>query len=249
MAELHLERRIDASPALLWKYISTPSGLACWQADRVEGSLEEGFFSLRWPQLGARLDLSVAATEPLRSLALRAGDHVVSMRLEDTSVTLCHGGLHEDDDLVGLESSWHAALSLLEIAASTHPSMPRSINWLFQPVQASAELAHYYFTDPRALGQWLGNTSDSLTANAPFSINCDGTQLSGVVLWSGRDVCLKVRELGDGALTFRTLPAPRDERVVAVGVSCWGHDPDPHLAELLEGALLRLSRLTARSHG
>lgn len=242
-----IERPIDAPRALLWSYLSTAGGLSCWQADRVEGGLDEGSFSLRWPQLGARLDLSVAEMEHQRSLVLRAGENVLNMKLSDGGVLLRHSGLHEEDDLEGLSSSWHAALSLLQIAATSHPRKTRAVHWLFQPIQASAELAHYYFTDVRALESWLGTADRTLQTHQTFRIDCDGQALTGTVMWGERDVCLRVHELENGALTFRTLPAPEQQRVVAVGVSSWTQKAvDAELLTRLEGSLSRLARIVQK---
>src|SRR5690606_12158482 len=90
---LKLRAAINAPQEALWRYVSTAEGLACWQADRVHGSLEGGSFSLTWPDLGARLDLSVAEIQVGRRLVLRAGATALDLQVENGAIELCHHGL------------------------------------------------------------------------------------------------------------------------------------------------------------
>lgn len=242
---LFLRAHIDAPDDLLWSYLSTAEGLACWQADTVKGDVESGSFSLRWPELGARLDLTVAELERGRRLVLRAGGTSLSLLVEDSYVELQHRGLDEGDDLIGFESSWLTALSLLRLAATKHPRAPRVVSWFFAPVPISAELLHCYFTESTALATWLGNTSRDFSAGNPYRMEVFGGQsIGGDVLYSKRDVCLHVSDWNDGALAMRSLPGPENGRIAALGISTWRARAPRETAPTLEGALRRLSTAT-----
>jgi uncharacterized protein YndB with AHSA1/START domain len=242
MEPLVLKMALDAPRDLVWDYITTAVGLACWQADEVTGSLSEGQFSLRWPQLGARMDLSVAQVTPHERIILRAGETALELSLGDRELRLQHHGLHEDDDLVGLESSWRAALSVLSLAVTHHPRVERKVHWLFQPVQASAELVHHYFTNQAGLELWLGSTKKSLIQGTRFELDINYQIITGEVLCADRDVCISVDQWRNAALTLRTLPAPSEQRVAALGVSTWGFSLNQQLLDHLDASLARLSR-------
>lgn len=243
MTALVVRASISVDPGLLWNYLSTASGLACWQADQVEGSLEDGAFSLRWPQLGARLDLTVTQWEKEARLLLRAGGTSLELLQGPQSVELRHGGLDDEDDLAGLESSWQAALALLEIAATRHPRKTRKVHWLFAPFSGSAELAHHYFTDPAGLAFWLGSTDGPLLGGQDFQLKADDQQLTGTTLYSGRDVALRLRELDDGSVILRTLPGPERCRIVAIGLSSFVGLPPADLIDLFQRGIRRLELL------
>jgi len=244
MKPLLVSRNLPAPREILWKYVSTALGLSSWQADSVEGGLDEGTFQLRWPELGARMDLDVDEVDEGRRLTLRTGDTRLRMEVGEGRIQLAHEGLQPDDDLPGLESSWHTALSLLSIATSRHQEKKRSVRWLFRPITGSAELAHYYFTDPRGLAPWLGASAVGLTEGAPVAIEFDKKErITGEVLAAGRDVCLRVDQINNGALVLRTLPGPEDQRIVAAGISVWGGTPNDKFIELVETALGRLARI------
>lgn len=242
---LVLQKRVAASRELLWDYVSTASGLACWQADVVEGDLLSGSFSLRWPSLGARLDLSLAELQRGERILLRAGGTSLELRVQEGLVELTHSGLDSEDDFSGFESSWNTALALLELAAVRHPRKERKVKWLFQKVPASAELLHFYFTDREAMGTWLGTLEDELAYPNDYKLHLfGGEQLSGAVLYSTRDVCLHVAEWNHGALSLRSLPGPEDSRIAALGVSTWEADLPSGVTSSLKGALQRLSATT-----
>lgn len=242
---LILQKRVAASRELLWDYVSTASGLACWQADVVQGDLSSGSFSLRWPSLGARLDLSVAELERGERILLRAGGTTLELRVEEGLVELTHGGLDTEDDFSGFESSWNTALALLELAAVRHPRKVRAVKWLFQKVPASAELLHFYFTDREALGTWLGTLDEELAYPKDYTLRLFGGELlTGTVLHSTRDVCLHVAEWNHGAVSLRSLPGPEDSRIAALGVSTWESELPSAVTSSLEGALQRLSTIT-----
>lgn len=244
MTQITVFRDIDAPKDLLWDYLTTERGLSCWQADSVQGDLASGSFSMRWPKLGARLDLNVQEVELERRLVLRSGANVLDLRLEGGKVFLTHEGLSDQDDVEGFRSSWHAALSLLELAATRHPRSTREIEWLFEPAPTEADLAQCFFTEPGALSSWLGTTTQILKRGDNYSLALFGGQrLTGRVLFDERDVCLHVRELEDGALSFRTLPAGEGQRILAVGISTWNSSCPQKLRDSLEGALHRLAQL------
>lgn len=243
MPSIVLKKRIDAPAELLWTYLTTAGGLSCWQADDVQGSLESGNFSLRWPQLGARLDLSVSDIEYRKRIVLRAGQNAVSLSLSNDHVELEHEGLDAADDLDGLRSSWRLALSLLCHAAERHPSQKRHVTWNFCPVPASHELLHYYFSTDEGLRSWLGELGPQLEVGKPYRLKTDGGVFEGMVLLNdeGRDVALSVDQLDQGVIVLRTLPAA-EGRVVAVGISTWtGSDRAAALVQQLEGCLSRLA--------
>ncbi len=188
------------------------------------------------------MDLSVSEVTRGERIVLRAGETALELILGDRELLLQHHGLHEDDDWVGLESSWRAALSVLSLAVTRHPRVERTVHWMFQPVQASAELVHHYFTDRRGLELWLGSTSVSLSRGQRYELDINYQIISGDVLCSERDVCLSIDQWKNGALTLRTLPAPDEQRVAAVGVSTWGFSLNQKLLDHLESSLNRLAR-------
>lgn len=242
---LFLRAAINAPDELLWSYLSTAQGLACWQADTVKGDLESGSFSLRWPELGARLDLSVAEVEFGRRLLLRAGGTSLCLQVHGGVVELEHRGLDEEDDFSGFESSWLTALALLDLAVTRHPRAPRAVTWLFAPVPTTAEHLHCYFTESAALSTWLGRTERDFLAGSAYRMELFGGQsIGGEVLYCKRDVCLHVREWNHGALALRSLPGPDDGRVAALGISTWEGRAPSEMAPALEGALRRLSTAT-----
>lgn len=243
VASIVLKKRIDAPTQVLWTYVATAGGLSCWQADDVQGSLESGNFSLRWPQLGARLDLSVSSVELGECIVLRAGQNALSLRITKDHLELEHEGLDVADDLDGLRSSWKLALSLLRHAVEQHPQKERRVTWNFCPVPASHELLHYYFSTTEGLRSWLGELSPRLRVGERYQLKTDNGVLEGTVLLNdeGRDVALSVDQLDQGVLVLRTLPSA-EGRVVALGVSTW--EPSTltdSLTEHLEGCLTRLA--------
>lgn len=242
---LYLRASIDAPDDLLWSYLSTAQGLASWQADTVAGDLESRSFSLRWPELGARLDLSVAEVERGRRLVLQAGGTSLCLKVQGGVVELEHRGLDEDDDFSGFESSWLTALALLKLAATRHPRVPRSVTWLFAPVPTTADHLHCYFTEAAALATWLGRTEQDFAAGSAFRVALfGGPTIGGEVLYCKRDVCLRIHEWNDGALVLRSLPGPDNGRVAALGISTWESPLPREAAPTLEGALRRLSTAT-----
>ena len=252
MAFLELTQRIDAPLPLLWHYISTSEGLSAWHADHVEGSIAQGNFQVSWPRLNAKMELKVDRAEPLRVLALRAGQSSVTLSLSHGGVHLVHDGLDDDDDLAGFRSSWSLALSLLAHAVSRHPERARHVGWVFERAPTTPELVHFYFSDALGLRQWLGTTSRDIGGvgdNVVLELG-GGVHLHGRVLSHepGRDLALSWRELDDAALVLRTLPASSGDRSLSLSLSTYGNPAPNETMKLLERSLGRLSE-TLRGRG
>ncbi len=243
LAEISLTWPLSASPGTVWPYLTSATGLSCWQADEVTGSLEDGAFSLRWPALGARLDVSVADVRREEHIRLKAGQNVLDLRLKADSIELTHQGLDEADDLEGLRSSWKVALCLLDHAVRHHPGQRRKVDWLFRQIPLGPELAHYYFTDQNGLASWLGTSSASLEVGRRYALALDHLALRGEVLLAepARDVALAVDNLSASFLAMRTLPAPEDGRVVALGLSSFAPVDTRAVLSDLEHGLDRLA--------
>lgn len=248
MAKIELTVPIHAPRDELWRYLSSASGLSCWQADEVTGSLQEGEFSLRWPSLGARLDLSVADVVRGERITLRAGQNALSLSITEEGVQLLHEGLEETDDLPGLRCSWRLALSLLAHAAKRHPGRTRHVEWLFQLLPMGHELAHYYFTEPAGLSSWLGIPRAAVTEGTAYHLALDHGAVDGTVLVceNGRDVALTVEQLAASVLVLRTLPAPQEGRVIALGLSSFDESTTEPLLTDLHVALARLRGVAER---
>lgn len=241
---------IDAPRDLLWKYVSSAGGLAAWQADAVTGDLESRNFSLKWPELGARLDLSVAEVEMGERIVLRSGATALELKVSDGQVELTHRGLDPDDDLEGFESSWKTALALLRLATTKHPGQTRTVRWLFEKVETPAELLHHYLTAAPALGTWLGKSDGPLVTAEHYEIQLfGGGTMSGDVLHAERDVCLHVGEWNNGALSMRSLPGPDNARIAALGISTFKGEAPSNVRPALKGALNRLAATTKSQEG
>jgi hypothetical protein len=243
---ISVSQPVAASRGAIWRAVSEARGLARWQADAVTGGLDQGAFVLSWPSLGARLDLEVVQAVPEKHLVLRSGDATVELALEDGHIELVHRGLEPGDDLEGLRASWSTALSILSHYLSHHEGSDRHVSWIVRSARTSADVAHVFFTDKRALGSWLtrgdggvGEVGDSVSFTTHW-----GSCFSGQVLArrAGRDVALRLNEPEDSVLVFRTLPAPHaeGERLVAVVWSRWGAVPQSKLPNHLSGAVGRL---------
>lgn len=253
MASLELTEIIDAPLPLLWHYLSTAAGLSAWHADRVTGSLDEGF-RVAWPSLNAELDLRVEHAETLKRLVLRAGSTTVQLSLSHGGVHLLHEGLDEDDDLAGFRSSWALALSLLKHAILAHPKKPRHVGWLFERAMGDPELVHFYFSTKLGLERWLGSTTSDLGApGSAARLDLGGGHvLSGRVLCheEGRDLALEWSELGGAALVLRTLPAARGQRSLSLALSTYDAEPPAEVLALLKRRLSALSEiLNGRGRG
>lgn len=244
MTSIDLFRPSGAPPETLFRFLSTARGLSAWHADQVFGDLESREFRLRWPSLSAELRLEVLRSEPGKFVALRAGDSVVSLALEDGGVRLVHEGLAESDDLEGLRSSWSLALALLDHAATHHEHGSRKVHWAFETLPLSPELAHYYFATKIGLGQWLGRTDLDL-GSVGDRVDLElapGLHLRGAILAHepGRDLALSWKDLDHAVLVLRTLPAPGNERTLTLSLSTWDDAPHDREIALLGTALARL---------
>ncbi len=243
---ISVSQPVAASRSAIWQAVSEARGLARWQADAVSGGLDQGAFVLSWPSLGARLDLEVVQAVPEKSLVLRSGDATLELALHDGHIELVHRGLGPEDDLEGLRASWSTALSILSYYLSHHEGSDRHVSWIVRPVRTSADIAHVFFTDKRALGSWLTRGEGGIgEVGDPVSFTSHwGACFSGQVLARrpGRDVAIHLNEPEDSVLVFRTIPAPhsRTERLVAVVWSRWGAVPASTLPNQMSGAVGRL---------
>jgi uncharacterized protein YndB with AHSA1/START domain len=253
--EVHLSCSIRASREELWEACSTRSGLECWYADRVTGTVARGsVLRLEWPDLGATVELGVDAVHPGERVLFVNGASQVSLAVFDGRIELSHAGLESDDDVQGFQSSWRVALSLLKHSLEEHPGSPRRIRWAARSVKASPELVHLCFTSPAALDKWVGRGSRMGGEGDAYALTLpSGERISGKVLSrsEGRDVALSWDEQNDSVLIFRTLPSPRidEERVAAICWSKWGatEPGERALERQLNEALERLGAMLAMS--
>lgn len=244
VTSIDLFRPSSAPPDTLFRFLSTARGLSAWHADEVRGDLDSREFRLRWPTLSAELRLDVTRSEPGRLVALRAGDSVVTLSIEEGGVRLVHDGLSETDDLDGLRSSWGLALALLDHAATRHPGGERRVHWAFETLTLSPELAHYYFATKIGLEQWLGRVSADLgEVGAQVDLSLDPeTRIRGTILAHepGRDLAISWDALDSAVLVLRTLPAPHGARTLTLSLSTWDDEAHPREIALLDAALRRL---------
>ncbi len=247
---IHLERSIAAPADAAWEACATPRGIARWQADEVTGTVERGSsLALRWPALGARVDLDVVDVAPERRLVLRSGDALLALDLAPGSIQLEHGGLAPGDELEGVASSWRLSLSLLAQSVERHRGRDRRVEWVVRRARTNTAAAHAFFTDGSALGSWLARHGSVGPEGSRYELELmSGTRMSGRVLshTPARDVALEWSEQGDSVLVMRTLPSPvdPDDRLIALCWSRWGADPPPDaLKGELAAALDRLARI------
>jgi uncharacterized protein YndB with AHSA1/START domain len=253
--EVHLVCSIQASREELWQACSTRSGLECWYADRVTGSVARGVvLRLEWPDLGATVELGVEEVVPDERIVLVNGASRVTLAVADGRLELSHAGLQSEDDVQGFSSSWRVALAMLKHALEEHPGSPRRIRWAARSVRASPELVHLCFTSSAALDKWVGRGSRMGAEGERYALTLpSGERVSGKVLCrtEGRDVALSWEEQNDSVLVFRTLPSPRaaEERVAALCWSKWGatEPGERALEKQLNEALERLGAMLAMS--
>ncbi len=228
----------------LWYYISHAKGLACWQADQVQGSVQEGEFILRWPRLGIRMDLSVLHARHHETITFKTGQTKLSLSLTEDGIHLVQDGLEEPDDLEGLRCSWRVSLALLAHAAERHPRCRRHVKWLFEPVPFEKEVIRYYYTEPRGIASWLGATPTRLREGHSYELALDHGKITGKVLVSHFDVALTVDQLCSSVLVLRSLPATSGRRVAAAWVSLFDKSIHrPLLLDLHEDLLAGFKRL------
>lgn len=246
MVAVQLERRIIAPSLEVWRALSTPRGLALWQADQVRGQLELGHqVELAWPALGASLELGVEELEPGRRIVLADDDTRLELELITGGVRLTHHALADGAHALGMESSWRLALSQLAHSLERHPLCRRVCHWAALPMRASPETVYSMATEPTLAARWLwSGTVGQEGTRARLRVG--ELPLSGRVLCHvvGRDLSLVWEEQGASTLTLRTLPSPLSdsERVVALVWSCW-EPPDAAPEQGNERALKAQPRL------
>lgn len=245
-ASVFVSMPIDAPRSAVWRAVTDARSLSRWQADTATGGLEQGNFVLGWPSLGAHLALDVVRAVPEESIVLRGGGATVEIALKDGAVELEHRGLGPNEDLEGLRASWSVALGLLSHYLRHHEGSDRHVSWVARPMRTSAEVAHVFFTEQRALASWLtrgdggiGNVGEPVSFTSHWGARFAGTVL---VRRPGRDVALVLSSPEDSVLVLRTLPSPISarDRLVAVVWSRWGAVPASPLPNQLSGAVARL---------
>ncbi|MEZ4219550.1 MAG: SRPBCC domain-containing protein [Polyangiaceae bacterium] len=239
MTTFHLSQPVDADPALVWSALSQPRGLAAWQADRVEGSVEPGArLALSWPSLGVAVEVSVTEWIPQRRLVLAWDTHRVTFEVDPGGVHLTCAGITNQDELEGTGSAWALSLATLAHYCEHHAERERSVCWLSGIARAEPELIHTYFTEVWAQRHWLGEGSGFGAVGSAVSIQLTPERaLSGRVLahTAGRDLLVSWEEDGESVLAFRSLPSPLgSERMVMLSWSRWnpGAPPDGHFSAL-----------------
>ncbi|MBN2191800.1 MAG: SRPBCC domain-containing protein [Polyangiaceae bacterium] len=250
MAAVRVTRRMVASRAALWRALSTPQGLATWQADEVDGEFVPGrTLTLRYRVLGASISLEVVAVEDGRRVVLAAGPAQLEMRVGEGEVTIEHSGLTPGDEADGTRSSWRVSLATLAESVERYPGRPRFVAASAAFVRAPPEVCYVYFADPTALGRWLfhGAVFGPPGVSVPVKFAWGSAATIRIIASTpGRDVALAWDE-GAAVIALRTLPSPRDsdERIALVSASCWGHPLSVEAASGLRAALGRLERLLA----
>lgn len=250
---LRLEQPISAAPDLIWRALSSPQGLARWQADEAAGEVSEGgLLRLTWEAFGANVELEVIACVPHQRLRLRHGTSEVEFTLSDHHVSFAQYGLEPGEDVDGLRSSWTVSLAQLAHSVERHPGRRRHVEWAVRVATAAPETLHLYFTEPELMRLWLGDSDGPLRRGENYQCTLhSGVQLTGKVLAlvPGRDVALTSDDLGEGVIVLRSLPNPMEPklRIVAASVSQWGRPTRlaSKLVEQLDAALGRLANMSA----
>ena len=252
-ATLHLDQPIAAAPDLIWKALSSPQGLARWQADEVMGEVREGgVVRLSWGAFGANVELQVLVCVPHQRLRLRHRQSEVEFSLHEHQVQFTQYGLEPGEDVEGLSSSWQISLAQLAHSIERHPGRRRSVEWLVRTTSARPETLHLYFTQPELQKSWLAEAEAPLRVGEPYAWTLQsGIRLTGRVLAlvPGRDVALSCDNLGDGIIVLRSIPNPLDDgmRIIAISVSQWGRPArtGTRIVEQLSLALPRLANLSS----
>jgi uncharacterized protein YndB with AHSA1/START domain len=250
---LRLEQPIAAAPDLIWRALSSPQGLARWQADEAAGDVSEGgSVRLSWDAFGANIELKVLTCVPHQRLRLRHGVSEVEFTLSEHNLSFTQYGLEPGEDVDGLRSSWTVSLAQLAHSVERHPGRRRHVDWAVRLATAAPETLHLYFTEPELLRLWLGEADAALQPGGSYRCTLHtGAQLTGKVLAlvPGRDVALTCDNLGEGVIILRSIPNPLDAglRIVAASVSQWGRPTRfaSKLVEQLDAALGRLANMSA----
>ncbi len=229
--------------------------MAGWQADSVVGDAAEGgTITLSWPSLKLSVKLRVAEVVPEERVVLDVGSSRLTLDIEPEAVLLTHEGIRSKDEYFGMQSAWSAALSLLGHGLQVHPHRERKVRWFMRPARTAPAFGHVFFTESRALMQWLTTTGGLGAVGSDVSLGLRwGGSITGTVLSNlvDRDVALNWTEDGDSHLVFRTFPSPRDpeERLIAICWSRWTPSPFPETeVRGFDAALDRLVQILDR-HG
>jgi uncharacterized protein YndB with AHSA1/START domain len=255
LVTIRLQVSLAASAERLWSACSEPQGLSQWQADEVSGRAVVGqTLELRWPQLGATVNLDVVEARPPSRLVLASGAARLELDIRDGELELCHHGSHAGDEAEGTASAWRVSLALLAHYLAHHADRTRRVYWISRRARASVNAAHAFFTDATALRAWLTSSGDAISRTGdPYRWTLAWNEpMSGRVLshTPGRDIALSWREQDESVLVLRTLPAPLSdsERLLAIGLSHWS--PTPLHERTLAGlgaALDHLARLLSQA--
>jgi uncharacterized protein YndB with AHSA1/START domain len=224
---IQVVQAVHAPPARVWRACASTEGLQNWQADEVRGRVRPGEqLRLRWPALGAEIELGVGSVEEGRRVTLQAAGSTVEMAITPGTVTVAQDGLAAGDESDGVASSWRLSLALLAHHLEHHAGRTRQVSWFFKSMRTSSDAAHVFFTEPAALSSWLTRAGelDLRGGHAELVFNW-GEQLSGQVLahTPGRDLAISWQQQDNSVLVLRTLPSPlvSNERLVAAVWSCW----------------------------
>ncbi len=234
MPTFHLIQPIHAPREVVWHACSDPVGLAAWQADEVRGKVELGErLTLAWPSLGAEIEVKVLELQEGERVVFGWGDRRVTLSISEGGVTLAHSALPFGDEYAGTGSSWAISLANLAHYCEHHPRRTRVVHWLLSRAHTDNVTAHVFFSDPSALGAWLGKGSELGKAGSSYRINLSPEHpMSGRVLahTPDRDVLLSWSEDSESTLGLRTLPSPLsdDELTVALTWSRWSDSPPRH---------------------
>ena len=258
MRSVVVEQAIHAPLERIWRACSSASGLRAWLADDVAGDIAPGAqLVLSWSALGVAIPLRVEIAElagPSARLALGAEDSQLLIEAAEGHVTLTHRADFDDDERAGTLSSWRLSLGTLAHYLEQHDAEPRSVHWAVARAKASIEDAHAFFTLPGAQSGWLTRTgSGTGIGEVGSEVALDlawGSRLTGRVLshTSPRDVLFSWRESNESLLALRTLPSPdtAGERLLIATWSSWGPKQPEIIAQNLNAALARLSRILER---
>jgi uncharacterized protein YndB with AHSA1/START domain len=253
MSAFNLVQPINAPREIVWQALSRPGGLTAWQADEVEGTVQEGArLILRYPALGAEAEVQVTELHDGERIALSWGAHRVSFCIEAGGVSLQCSGISDPDELRGTGSAWTLSLATLAHYCEHHHGASRSVCWLTGKTKASPDVLHAYLTEPWAHESWLGSGSGIGALGSDVRIQLsEELSLSGKVLahTPGRDVLISWTEDDDSVVAFRSLPSPvSDERIVAMLWSRWSpRAPKPGALSCLRTAHSRLLTVLGRA--
>lgn len=250
-ASVQIEQNLACTPERAWFACTDPSGIRQWQADQAVGRVAlGGRLELKWPALGASIELDVVEVQRGERLVLESGRSRVTFAFRPGVVSLEHRGVAPGDEVRGTDSAWRAALALLAHYVERHPDRKRTVHWVVRRAKTTPEAAAEFFSGKEALGAWLGRATAPLgEAGSRYELRTLwGEPMTGRVLSRvpGRDLVLSWSEQADSALVLRTLPSPSTsgERLIAACWSRWSQEPAPEpTLRGLDAAVGKLARL------